>query len=133
QPVLRSQQWWPVRGRRLASAGALAKRDHRRAYQKAARTASSRSAVRSQGLEIDPVDPPGAAAEPARALVGEGDRPAVGDAGQQRPGLALVVGPGRAARAGGDGALPHVIDRKSTRLNSSHVAISYAVFCLKKK
>src|SRR5690625_2191131 len=26
-----------------------------------------------------------------------------------------------------------IIDRKSTRLNSSHVAISYAVFCLKKK
>src|SRR5690625_6370091 len=26
-----------------------------------------------------------------------------------------------------------VSDRKSTRLNSSHVAISYAVFCLKKK
>src|SRR5690625_5445901 len=26
-----------------------------------------------------------------------------------------------------------VEDRKSTRLNSSHVAISYAVFCLKKK
>src|SRR5437870_11984613 len=26
-----------------------------------------------------------------------------------------------------------VLDRKSTRLNSSHVAISYAVFCLKKK
>src|SRR5437870_11249562 len=31
------------------------------------------------------------------------------------------------ARLLGDG------DRKSTRLNSSHVAISYAVFCLKKK
>src|SRR5690625_5374428 len=32
-------------------------------------------------------------------------------------------------------ALEHMrkIDRKSTRLNSSHVAISYAVFCLKKK
>src|SRR5437870_8231155 len=37
--------------------------------------------------------------------------------------------------------LPHIrpahdresLDRKSTRLNSSHVAISYAVFCLKKK
>src|SRR5699024_11504540 len=31
--------------------------------------------------------------------------------------------------------LPHNIisDRKSTRLNSSHVSISYAVFCLKKK
>src|SRR5690625_4250694 len=29
--------------------------------------------------------------------------------------------------------LPKLLDRKSTRLNSSHVAISYAVFCLKKK
>ena len=28
--------------------------------------------------------------------------------------------------------VPH-LDRKSTRLNSSHVVISYAVFCLKKK
>src|SRR5437773_9370176 len=26
-----------------------------------------------------------------------------------------------------------VVDRKSTRLNSSHITISYAVFCLKKK
>src|SRR5690625_6543015 len=26
-----------------------------------------------------------------------------------------------------------ILDRKSTRLNSSHVAISYAVFCLKKR
>src|SRR5689334_24804645 len=34
--------------------------------------------------------------------------------------------PGRGARAGGQ-------DRKSTRLNSSHSSISYAVFCLKKK
>src|SRR5690606_41679116 len=31
----------------------------------------------------------------------------------------------------GDGLID--IDRKSTRLNSSHVKISYAVFCLKKK
>src|SRR2546426_5843514 len=29
-----------------------------------------------------------------------------------------------------DGGIP---DRKSTRLNSSHLVISYAVFCLKKK
>src|SRR5690606_40612816 len=28
---------------------------------------------------------------------------------------------------------PPTLDRKSTRLNSSHVKISYAVFCLKKK
>src|SRR5690606_41958513 len=31
------------------------------------------------------------------------------------------------------GRRPGVGDRKSTRLNSSHVKISYAVFCLKKK
>src|SRR5207249_10204288 len=47
-------------------------------------------------------------------------------------------------KAGDDGALhrgrqiapeakPLHADRKSTRLNSSHVSISYAVFCLKKK
>src|SRR3712207_8608449 len=29
--------------------------------------------------------------------------------------------------------LRHEVDRKSTRLNSSHANISYAVFCLKKK
>src|SRR5690349_23373530 len=43
-------------------------------------------------------------------------------------------GPARAVRgavhAGGARPAP---DRKSTRLNSSHVEISYAVFCLKKK
>src|SRR5437870_8709217 len=32
-----------------------------------------------------------------------------------------------------DRAICQASDRKSTRLNSSHVAISYAVFCLKKK
>src|SRR3712207_8065813 len=40
------------------------------------------------------------------------------------------VGDARAL-VGGDGD-PHA-DRKSTRLNSSHANISYAVFCLKKK
>src|SRR5256885_11641750 len=29
--------------------------------------------------------------------------------------------------------VPRLSDRKSTRLNSSHLVISYAVFCLKKK
>src|SRR2546422_7709524 len=44
-----------------------------------------------------------------------------------------------AASAGWDGGRPEVdrnlegADRKSTRLNSSHGYISYAVFCLKKK
>src|SRR5256885_6365867 len=35
------------------------------------------------------------------------------------------------AQAGRPGMI--TIDRKSTRLNSSHLVISYAVFCLKKK
>src|SRR5690606_42056199 len=44
-------------------------------------------------------------------------------------GLRLVgVGEGRRAQAGQE----EKGDRKSTRLNSSHVKISYAVFCLKK-
>src|SRR5690242_21491183 len=40
----------------------------------------------------------------------------------------------RVERGLGDGAgFPDAEDRKSTRLNSSHMSISYAVFCLKKK
>src|SRR3712207_7503583 len=39
------------------------------------------------------------------------------------------VEPESAART----AKPDCVDRKSTRLNSSHANISYAVFCLKKK
>src|SRR2546427_9340703 len=44
---------------------------------------------------------------------------------------ARLVGTGQGVR----GAHPHLRarDRKSTRLNSSHSQISYAVFCLKKK
>src|SRR5438067_4222639 len=45
---------------------------------------------------------------------------------------------GSIARGGGAGMsgsplYQRPVDRKSTRLNSSHVSISYAVFCLKKK
>src|SRR2546430_8962696 len=36
-------------------------------------------------------------------------------------------------RLSSDAALNSTVDRKSTRLNSSHSQISYAVFCLKKK
>src|SRR3989442_11807793 len=39
----------------------------------------------------------------------------------------------RAADARDDPGRGEAADRKSTRLNSSHVRISYAVFCLKKK
>src|SRR2546426_2180964 len=43
------------------------------------------------------------------------------------------VGRQDGARAQGVQPRPRVRDRKSTRLNSSHLVISYAVFCLKKK
>src|SRR5690554_5920725 len=56
------------------------------------------------------------------------------------PGLSLskrckILGVSRSTiyyKPKGESALNEV-DRKSTRLNSSHVRISYAVFCLKKK
>src|SRR5690606_41760843 len=49
--------------------------------------------------------------------------------------LAAQVRLGVAHRVGQVGLAHHRVleDRKSTRLNSSHVKISYAVFCLKKK
>src|SRR5690349_22751956 len=47
----------------------------------------------------------------------------------------FVLGEGTSSQAaqGGVKAPAAGVDRKSTRLNSSHVEISYAVFCLKKK
>src|SRR3989442_7518266 len=49
-----------------------------------------------------------------------------------RAGLTVAQGPVRGALS--FSLIPFFpIDRKSTRLNSSHVRISYAVFCLKKK
>src|SRR5204862_2747965 len=51
------------------------------------------------------------------------------DAAERASGLALATGDVLLLRTGG--TLRR--DRKSTRLNSSHVEISYAVFCLKKK
>src|SRR2546428_9563651 len=76
---------------------------------------------------------PGPARDPARAVHARGhrdrDRPLEKGArhGYQRaPGVGGEV-PHPELRAGSD------LDRKSTRLNSSHDQISYAVFCLKKK
>src|SRR3712207_8659756 len=40
---------------------------------------------------------------------------------------------GRQGKGGRTHLVSPVVDRKSTRLNSSHANISYAVFCLKKK
>src|SRR5437667_1733695 len=56
-------------------------------------------------------------------------RPAVRPGREYRSPVALRLGGCRGpARQDFD-----ILDRKSTRLNSSHITISYAVFCLKKK
>src|SRR3712207_7513755 len=76
---------------------------------------------------------------PAR-LVGEEERLVRLDGGHREadpgePHEHPVPGEERHHRApgGGDGRAAEELDRKSTRLNSSHANISYAVFCLKKK
>src|SRR5258708_40188517 len=55
-----------------------------------------------------------------------------GQHGHDRPGPGRV-GPDRQRSALPQPAVLPLQDRKSTRLNSSHQIISYAVFCLKKK
>src|SRR5439155_3955811 len=56
-----------------------------------------------------------------------------GDPGARRDARAAPRPPRRRLRHLADAATREKQDRKSTRLNSSHVATSYAVFCLKKK
>src|SRR2546430_13437837 len=61
-------------------------------------------------------------------------RSAVSDPAEHESALALRDDPlDRRGRDLPDRSLPRHEDRKSTRLNSSHSQISYAVFCLKKK
>src|SRR3712207_6881807 len=56
---------------------------------------------------------------------------------QRRPAFMLILEPENTQRGIPWRVLPLAhpdpVDRKSTRLNSSHANISYAVFCLKKK
>src|SRR5207248_4489019 len=68
--------------------------------------------------------------------IGEGQAQVLGHmVGQQGSGMCRKpFGKSRIRAAGGAPALVGQLeDRKSTRLNSSHRTISYAVFCLKKK
>src|SRR5690606_41928636 len=59
------------------------------------------------------------------ALLDDGDQPV-------EPRVRLLHGNTAPLKFGNEVGLA-ALDRKSTRLNSSHVKISYAVFCLKKK
>src|SRR5690625_6846166 len=101
----------PARGRERDGPEAQAQHDDGSFAQRDVRRAHSQSAARvhSPGEEVR-----GSGLQ-ARATQGRGARY-----------RCVSV---RGARGKHDGAR----DRKSTRLNSSHVAISYAVFCLKKK
>src|SRR2546426_1959732 len=60
---------------------------------------------------------------------GHGRRAAAARSGRAR----RTRAPGQRAFRGGGAGGDRPADRKSTRLNSSHLVISYAVFCLKKK
>src|SRR5690625_6357453 len=72
------------------------------------------------------------AIEAASILVAEVGRVLGDEAGQIAPAVGLEHCVQLGARPREQGPELLVRDRKSTRLNSSHVAISYAVFCLKK-
>src|SRR2546430_12999227 len=69
---------------------------------------------------------------PGGVGAGAGGGQAVDAAARRADALAIDAG-GEAAGGGGRPVDAGPGDRKSTRLNSSHSQISYAVFCLKKK
>src|SRR5207253_9807840 len=71
------------------------------------------------GRQAEAGDPMDRLTRNVKALAGRGER------AHARAGLQQALDQKRAR-------FDHVLDRKSTRLNSSHVAISYAVFCVKK-
>src|SRR2546427_7509674 len=83
--------------------------------------------------------PPRSTLFPYTTLFRSASAAAAGDRDLPHGGPAGPAGspPGRCrtghGRAGSGGPGPFHPDRKSTRLNSSHSQISYAVFCLKKK
>src|SRR3712207_9288258 len=69
----------------------------------------------------------GARGAGALARPGAGARAGVGAAGRAAPGGGAPAGVRPGGRGDGLGAVRPALDRKSTRLNSSHANISYAV------
>src|SRR3989454_7351651 len=86
--------------------------------RRAARPPARAARVRAAGHVRDPIPPAPFLAGPHRAH-------------RDRHGVPPPRAAGRGARR--ERGAPGRRDRKSTRLNSSHLVISYAVFCLKKK
>src|SRR5438067_4659383 len=91
-------------------------------------TGSSNTPPGSLGTTNRPLS---ARASGRSAMSGRGREEQRGTSAVTSPG---AIGPLEARRgAFGGEREAEQLDRKSTRLNSSHVSISYAVFCLKKK
>src|SRR5690606_40909416 len=76
---------------------------------------------------VPPSTPAGPGPVPPPPVVGPGPGSTSASPGAPAPGTGATATPGVEPAPAASG------DRKSTRLNSSHVKISYAVFCLKKK
>src|SRR5256885_6460606 len=98
----------------------------------------------AQGPQAHGREPPLAPPDVRVPAEGGSPRPGVAVRRRARPasarldGLARLPAPRRrqvrgGGRPPGRAARDRAVDRKSTRLNSSHLVISYAVFCLKKK
>src|SRR5438067_3797815 len=99
----------------------------------------------SKGLYFHAKDLPQSARARDRALLaamGSPDARQIDGVGGAHPltSKVAIIGPSKRPDADVDYLFLQVVvdkaevrDRKSTRLNSSHVSISYAVFCLKKK
>src|SRR5207249_6851928 len=95
---------------------------------------------RARGLRLHVPSPQelragGAAGTDRAGIGGEGGRGGTERPCRLRPPVAACCRPfeSRSELRQGPGIQNVRRDRKSTRLNSSHVSISYAVFCLKKK
>src|SRR5439155_26233584 len=117
---------WDPQTRQLALRGV----DDLKIFVRQARAWTDADTVKAEGLAQELEQHAGRPSAQVRAAEALGL-----DAGVRafvaREGAAIASALDRAAQA--LTANPAGQDRKSTRLNSSHVAISYAVFCLKKK
>src|SRR5439155_6444348 len=103
----------------------------KRAPGRSTRCASRSPASKSARFRI-----PNATIAPSKRRSGNGSTSASAATGRVRGALSLPrwsIGTTKSAPITRPEKRGSRADRKSTRLNSSHVAISYAVFCLKKK